>query len=29
LGTLGCQVKTDYVQTPGAAASDTIFRLIK
>jgi ubiquinone/menaquinone biosynthesis C-methylase UbiE len=29
LGTLGCQVKTDYIQTPGAAASDTIFRLIK
>jgi ubiquinone/menaquinone biosynthesis C-methylase UbiE len=29
LGTLGCRVSVDYVQTPGAAAADTIIRLIK
>lgn len=29
LSTLGCQVKMEYVRTPGAAANDTIFRLIK
>jgi len=29
LGTLGCQVKVEYVRTPGAAANDTIIRLIK
>ena len=29
LGTLECQVKVDYVSTPGAAANDTIIRLIK
>lgn len=29
LSHLGCQIKIDYVQTPGAAANDTIIRLIK
>lgn len=29
LGTLGCRVSVEYVQTPGAAAADTIIRLIK
>ena len=29
LGTLGCQVKIEYVVTPNAAAADTIVRLIK
>lgn len=29
LGTLGCQIKMEYVRTPGAAAADTIIKLIK
>lgn len=29
LGTLGCQVKVEWVPTPGAAHADTIIRLIK
>lgn len=29
LGTLGCRVSVEYIQTPGAAAADTIIRLIK
>jgi ubiquinone/menaquinone biosynthesis C-methylase UbiE len=29
LGTLGCRVSVEYVPTPGAAANDTIIRLIK
>lgn len=29
LSTLGCRVQVNYVRTPGAAAADTIIRLIK